>query len=206
MSPNAAQKTTGLPSKKVLPPIFFFIGPPTHGKTTARKIFCELTKMKGHSCSEVIYAHIARHRGIPVAELMAEDKAALRPLLIEVGNYLCGDIGKLQLLDNPEKFEAVNYFRSPSALIRTLVMSGTEVIDGVRRRLELEEAKKHLAWMGRRVLVVWVETPGKPIIKDNTELTANDADIQLINDGSVADLRQKIERWVAEMSKPPAES
>lgn len=196
MSQNPAQNATGRPK---LPPIVFFIGPPTHGKTTARKMFCERTGLSGHSCSEVIVAHIARHRGVPVSALAAEDKEKLRPLLIEVGNYLCGDIGKLTLLEKPEDFEAVGYFRSPSALIRTLIMSGDHVVDGVRRRLELEEAKKHLAWLGRRVVVVWVETPGKSTVKDNTELTAADADVVMVNDGTVEDLTRKVEALVKQL-------
>jgi len=43
-------------------PVIFVIGPPAHGKSTARKLLCDLTGVKGASCSDVIYQFLAARR------------------------------------------------------------------------------------------------------------------------------------------------
>ena len=185
--------------KRVQNPLFVFIGHPHHGKTTARKMFSELTGFAGGSCSDVIFAILSRHLGVPEAELRAADKEQLRPKLVEFGNFLCGDIGTLKLVDSaPPGVEnkTAQLYRGPSSLVRVLFHVGCRVIDGVRRRLELNDVRNRMEWLGIPVVVFWVERPGEPVLQDNTELSKEDADIVLLNDGTPADLRQKVQDWV----------
>jgi len=190
----------------VPPALYIFIGPPQHGKTTARRVFSELTGLPGASCSDVIFALLARHTGTPEPELRAADKEVLRPKLIEFGDYLCGSIGKLELVGEPTpeaRPHTEALYRGPSALVRALFHAGFRVIDGVRRRLELRDVRDRLEWLGLRTIVVWVERPGAPPIKDNTELSREDADVVIVNSGSTDDLRQKISSLVPPSPQPP---
>ena len=183
-------------------PLFLFIGPPRQGKTTARKLFCELTGLRGASCSDVIYALLSQHKGVPEAELRAIEKEVLRNELIEFGDYLCGSVGKLEIVKT-ERSVREDLFRAPSALVRVLFHTGCRVVDGVRRRLELQETKDRMEWLGIPVVVFWVERPGTEPVRDNTAVTAADADIVILNDGSPADLKTKLVQWIeANIAKP----
>lgn len=177
-------------------PCIFVVGPIGHGKTTAREILSRVTHMKGASCSDVIYHVLAARRSTPekrvsVEELRQTPKEALRPVLIELGDFICGQIGTItEVAANAEVDESL--FRSPSALIRALYMNGYNVIDGVRRRLELQDAKTHLDWNGVRAITIHVFDPRKPLIQDNSEDLRDLSDNQIVNDGTVNDLEIKL--------------
>jgi len=169
------------------------IGPPHHGKTEVRKYICEVTGWFGASTSDAIYALLAHSLGCEESELRAKPKEEVRPKLIEFGDYLCM-AGELKLLTPGEK--EAQYYRGPSALSRALFHAGVRVSDGIRRRLELKDLRDKLEWLGVPLVVIWVERPGHPTVKDNTEVTSADADVVIVNDGSLDDLRSKVKAWL----------
>lgn len=173
------------------PPVFLIIGPVGHGKTTVRELLCKLTHLKGASCSDVIYAFLALRSNTSVEALRKQPKEALRPKLIEGGDFMVGLLPKMS--DVPAKPEIdAGVYRLPSILIRTLYMNGNNVIDGVRRRNELIEAKDRLTWNGIQTLTLYIETPGKPTVADNSENLKDLADEIILNDGTLAQLEEKL--------------
>ena len=183
------------------PPVIFLIGPPQHGKTTARRMVEKLTGLSGASCSDVIYAFLAERRKVTIESLHELPKEEFRPTLIQAGDWLCGMDG----FREPAVDEKVDrdMLRVPSALIRTLVMAGVKVIDGARRALELEEAKKHLEWLGIRHLTIWVQKTGGPKIKDSTTVHSEQADETIFNDGTEADLVEALHKVLLKYFPPP---
>lgn len=175
----------------IQPPVIFVVGPVMHGKTTSREILCKHTFLKGASCSDVIYDCLAFRRGVSVQELREVPKEELRPALIEMGDFLCGQIGSLKEAPAIPNFDD-QVFRVPSALIRMLYHSGCNVIDGVRRRLELQHAKEHLEWNGVRSITIHIEDPRKAKIVDNSEDLRDLADELIVNDGTTDDLEKKL--------------
>ena len=174
------------------PPVFFVVGPAGHGKTTARELLCEITHgLKGASCSDIIYHFLAVRRNVSVELLKQIPKEELRPALIAAGDYLTGQIGTLQEVAENTEIDSQIY-RVPSILIRTLYLNGHNIIDGVRRRLELKDAFSHLEWNGVRHLTIHVENPNGPKINDNAEDLKEFADECIWNDGTREELRGKL--------------
>jgi len=186
------------------PPLIVFIGPSGHGKSTARKLFCELVPhFKGASCSDVVYALLSQHLGVTETELRATDKEELRPKLVEFGDYLCAARHDLELTKTATG-PRPDLYRGPSALVRVLFHAGVRVVDGIRRRLELQEVRERMEWFGIRTLVIWIEDPRKPEIGgDNLSLTKDDAEWVILNDGTPAELREKIKAWIASVDGKP---
>lgn len=185
------------------PPVIFTIGLPGHGKTKARTILEKLTGLRGASCSDVIYAFLAERRQVTFESLKEIPKEQFRAALIEAGDWLCG-MGEGSIREQP-KDESIDkdVLRVPSGLIRTLVQAGYNVIDGARRALELQEAKKHLEWNGVRHLTIWIEKTNAPIIQDTTTVTRQQADEVILNDGSEADLTEALHRTMLKYFPPP---
>jgi hypothetical protein len=175
------------------PPVIFFIGPPKHGKSTARNIVCELTGLVGASCSDFIYHFLALRKKVDVSVLRAIPKETFREELIECGDWMC-KVEPIHSLNEKAADPDIDgeLYRCPSAIVRALYHSGVRVIDGVRRRTELNHAREHLDWCGVRTLVFWVQKPGGPKVKDNTDITKEFADEVVVNDGSIIELRTKL--------------
>jgi hypothetical protein len=186
---STAQKTTGNPA------VVLFIGQPRHGKTTARKILSEMIGQPGASCSDVIYPLLAKHLKMTEAELRAMEKEETRPMLVEFGDYLCGKTQHLSVVPGGTPGPGV-YFRSPSTLFRSLYLMGIRIIDGVRRKEELDEIRQILHWLNVPLVVFWVERPGNPPTGDNTAVTSKDADAVLLNDGTPTQLKEKLQTWL----------
>jgi len=177
------------------PPCFFVVGPVGHGKTTARERLASITSLKGGSCSDIIYAFLAIRKQLTVDELRQLPKESFRNELIEAGDFLCGSIGKLTEVAKNPAIDA-DVWCQPSALIRTLYMNGYNIIDGVRRRLELQDAKGHLEWNGVRSLVIHIHDPRKGVIADNSENLQDLADELVVNEGTPDELEAKLKAIV----------
>lgn len=173
-------------------PVFFVIGPVGHGKTAAREILARLTRLKGGSSSDVIYAFLAFRRNVSQESLRQLPKESFRPELIEAGDFMVGVLPRMK--DNDERTAEIDasIYRRPSALIRTLYMNGYNIIDGVRRRHELTEAIDHFDWNGIRTLIVHVSDPRKPIVADNSEDLKDLANEVVVNDGTLEELEAKL--------------
>lgn len=185
-------------------PVIFVVGKPQHGKTTIRDIVSQKTGLRGGSCSDVVYHYLAARRQVSVEALRQEPKEALRPTLIQAGDFMCG------IREQPPEEAPVNpepdaeIWRHPSALIRCLYLNGVNVIDGVRRRLELLHAREALEWVGVRSAVIFVDRPGGPQIADNTEDLREFATVTISNDGTINDLETKVLEALTALFPPPA--
>lgn len=173
-------------------PVIFVIGPPGHGKTAARKILAELTSQKGESTSRLIYYFLALHKGITEVELRAMPKEDIRPELVSAGDFMVGALENMPTPEATPGTDAKWEYRVPSSLVRTLYLNGVNIIDGVRRRSELSSSIEHLEWNGVPSLVLWIERSQGPVIPDNTELDARDAQETIYNDGTLEDLKTKL--------------
>ena len=74
------------------------------------------------------------------------------------------------------------------------VEAGFRVIDGIRREHELAATRDAARAKGWRTLILCVERPGQQLT-DNTEAEAlrRAADLMLLNDGSLDDLRRRVD-------------
>ena len=172
-------------------PVIFVLSKPHHGKTEARKYLSEVTSLKGGSCSDCIDHFLAARKNISVETWRQTPKEERRPQQIEAGDFIVGTINSIkEPAQNTELDDAM--YRVPSALIRQFYLTGHNVIDGVRRKTELSDARKHLDWNGVRSLVIWIERPGYPSPADNTQVEASDCDDVVVNDGTIEDLKVKL--------------
>lgn len=151
-------------------PVYLIIGLPRHGKTEVGKAIADVLKCGRGSTSTAVYWGLAYEwshtLGIDVltafTQLVATPKEQLRPDLVRVGNAMCE--------------------KNPAALSLWLVDNGNYVIDGIRRRSELDYTRKVLAERGHKVEVWWVyRTPPPERIEDNTEVQWTDAEVNFSN-------------------------
>lgn len=143
-------------------------GLPQHGKTTVASIIATRFGVTYGNTSDTIYETVATVQGVTVDELYKMDKEKLRPKLIEAGDHLCSVGGPAYLaLQQLQKHDVVCGIRKPQelALIRASYPD---------------------------CLFLWVIRPGYLHIKDSTQLSHKDADVVIVNSGSMADLEANI--------------
>lgn len=172
-------------------PVFIITGNRPHcGKSTVRDILVAESGLNGASCSSVVYELEALRRNVSVADLRKMDKESIRADLIKMGDWACGVL-PFETFSEQEFPHRDKVLRVPSILIRSLLFSGYEIIDGVRRRLELNDAIDKLEWMGRRMHVVHVVRPlaeGEKPIGDNGEDLSIFAQHTIQNSGTIEEL------------------
>lgn len=142
--------------------ITVIIGPARAGKTTFANWL--VSKRGGDAktagTSEIIYEAMQKATGKSLAELKSVPKEELRPRLIEFADYLC-DI-------------------YPDILSRALVQRGVNIIDGIRRREELQWLKDKYD-----TEIFYIERY-EGVVKDNFELNPSDADYIVDNTGPLS--------------------
>lgn len=175
------------------PPVIFLVGPAGAGKTTARNILAKLTHLKGGSCSDVIYAFLAFRKGVSQESLRQLPKESFRAQLIEAGDFMVDYVDKIAEVPVNKEVDGELY-RIPSALIRTLYQNGYNIIDGVRRHNELQEAISHLDWNGIRSLVIKVMRKDVPNVTDNAEDVDQFVTHHVCNDDTPDELEAKLKK------------
>lgn len=147
--------------------IFIVVGRPRHGKNTFAEHLSSVTGQKVGDCSNIIYDELAVKLDIPVEKLLQLPKEEIRPQLIDLGNKLIA--------------------KDPCYFGRKLINNGHHIICGVRRLCELSCIRKeHM-----HTCVIWVQNDNAPIVEDNTEITKEDSDIVIFNNGDLFDLQYK---------------
>ena len=153
--------------------VFVVATAPQSGKSTVAAEAARLLETGWINSSAVIAERVERRLGLPygyVAETRAADHEAFRPELIEEGDRMAAE------------------GTSPGV---ECVRRGYRVIDGIRRREELEAAVAEVRAGGGRPLVLCVRRPDAPALADNTEAAALEslADRLLVNDAGLDHLR-----------------
>ncbi len=157
------------------------IGRKGHGKTTFAGFLKQaLGDAQTFSTSEYLVHRLALIHGTTEAKILAA-KERYRPEMIVLGNAMC-DV-------------------DPGCLVSICLWACHKecaIIDGIRRVSEYKRVRK---WFEH---VLWIERPGIPEGLDNLELTHRHAQEIIVNDGSLADLREKARRYAAAIQRPRA--
>ena len=148
---------------------------PQSGKSTVAAEASRLLGSPWINSSAVIAERLEQRLGLPkgrIAEARAVDHEAYRPALIEEGNRMSAE------------------GTSPGV---ECVRRGYRVIDGIRRREELEAAVAEVRLRGGLPIVICVRRPHAPALADNTESAAlaAQADVIIDNDGALSRLRRR---------------
>jgi hypothetical protein len=151
---------------------YLVMGPPQHGKSTTANFIAQHTGGKFGSTSSIVFEELAHEMSQPIEALKAIPKEVLRPDLVRKGNELCSE--------------------DKAYLVKQLVSRKFNIIDGIRRIKELNEAEKFFQSIHANYTKLWIYNPKGPIISDNTELDATFADHVIVNSGSFKELETKV--------------
>ncbi len=135
--------------------LILIAGSPKHGKTHIAQCISELTGMKFGNTSDLIYEEAIERYGKGFLE---KSKEEIRGTLCEIGDSICKD--------------------DPAAICKELYSRGVRIIAGLRKLDELREILFH----GIPVFVIWVTRPGHDTVVDNTNLSRDYCDFDLVND------------------------
>jgi cytidylate kinase len=135
--------------------IIVVIGKARAGKTTFSKYLSTITGAKCAGTSDVVYKYMALARNVDVKELYKIPKEELRPNLISFANALC------------EVY--------PIFLSEALIKNGVSIIEGVRRKSELDALRNLYD-----VYAVYIDRD-QGTVSDNFEMDHHDADHIVIN-------------------------
>lgn len=153
---------------RLRPALIVLIGLPESGKTATGEIIAESLGWQRGSCSDFIYKLYAAAHGIPEDIARRRNKNTIRQQLIDIGDTVC---------DVYPEFLAMGAYKQ-----------GIQVLDGVRRKVELDALKKAVP----NLLVLWVERPDHPSPKDNTSVSLADAHGLVLNNGDLEDLTNTV--------------
>lgn len=126
--------------------------------------------------SDTIYETIAEREGVSLDLVHSMPKEALRPRLIEVGDKLCDEHGL--------------------AYLALTQLAKHDVVCGIRKPKELALVRSEYS----DCLFIWVIRPDQKLIKDSTQLSHKDADLVIVNSGSLADLESQVTSGIVNAS------
>ena len=197
-------------------PVYIFVGESARGKSTLRDIVCEMTGVRGASCSDAIFDTWSRLSGRPVPVLRSFPKEKIRPQLRELGDWMVGqrDFPHDMVPEVPrvrvDEFLATGFQRTPTALVKWHLDNGVRALDGIRRPGEFDLAMERIRDEGFRPVVIWVETTRdmSHVTPDNFALNKErcNPDLVIHNDGELANVRKDhgpaLEALIARVTPP----
>jgi dephospho-CoA kinase len=142
--------------------IIIVIGRARSGKSTFSNYLSTISGIKYAGTSDVVYKYMALARNVDVEELYKIPKEELRPNLITFANALC------------EIY--------PIFLSEALIKDGCSIIEGIRRKSELEALKRKYD-----TYVVYIDRD-EGTVNDNFEMDRHDADHIITNYSDLDDL------------------
>lgn len=142
------------------------LGYPQHGKTTFSKLLSEFSGKPTGTTSQVIMGFLSEIDG----------KAYGKDWHASVDPSLHNEFRKRLVIVG----DALAHLR-PHIFSEVLYSQGCRIIDGIRRKEELQAWKTQLALEGKHLKIVWISRPDIPVIADNTSVRASDADVEITN-------------------------
>lgn len=179
-------------------PFIIVVGPAKHGKSTFRKALAARLGAEGGSCSDTIYALWAYIAGETVEALQQRPKDEVRATLVALGNWfttpaesLAENFPRGVIPDTYLPNLEISAMEKPheGSLIRQAYLSGVRVLDGVRRRKELDAVLPFFDWFDIPVRIYYVYDERKGMDPaDNFNLSPSDAHKLIKNNGSKEEL------------------
>ena len=162
------------------------IGLPQHGKSTFARMLSELSGKPNGATSRVILDFLSRIDGIDYGtdwhtSVHPGLHSVFRERLVKAGDALCAI--------------------KPSILAEALINQGCGIVEGIRRKAELDATRLQFGRESRFMLVVWVDRPDHGLITDNTTVTKDDANVVITN-STLEQLEAEARRILGEIKWP----